>query len=41
MSNEDIDLRIEDVLPKLSMPLQKKLEYSVSLLRRAEKIALS
>lgn len=41
MINSEIQLTLSDVLPKFSKALQKKIQYSVELIRKAEKIALS
>nr|DAG54146.1 MAG TPA: phosphoadenosine-phosphosulfate reductase [Caudoviricetes sp.] len=38
--NKDIDIKLEEILPKLGRQLQDKLMYSINLLRKAEKIAL-
>lgn len=37
----DIELRLEDVLANVSKPLARKIEYSIDLIRKAEKMALS
>ena len=39
-TNKDIDIKLEEILPKLGRQLQDKLMYSINLLRKAEKIAL-
>ena len=36
----DIELSLDDVLAKVSKPLVRKIEYSVGLLRKSEKMAL-
>lgn len=36
----DIELSLHDVLAKVSKPLAKKIEYSVDLIRKSEKLAL-
>lgn len=36
----DIELRLEDVLANVSKPLASKIEYSIDLIRKAEKMAL-
>lgn len=36
----DIELSLDDVLAKVSKPLAKKIEYSVDLIRKSEKLAL-
>ena len=36
----DIELRLKDVLANVSKPLAKKIEYSVDLIRKSEKMAL-
>ena len=36
----DIELRLKDVLAKVSKPLARKIEYSIDLIRKAEKMAL-
>lgn len=36
----DIELSLNDVLAKVSKPLAKKIEYSIDLIRKAEKMAL-
>lgn len=36
----DIELRLEDVLANVSKPLARKIEYSIDLIRKAEKMAL-
>lgn len=38
--NKDIDIKLEEILPKLGRQLQDKLMYSINLLRKAEKLAL-
>ena len=40
MKAQDIPLTLDDVLSRASRPLARKIEYSVSLIRRAEKLAL-
>ena len=40
MKAQDIPLTLDDVLSRVSRPLARKIEYSVSLIRRAEKLAL-
>ena len=37
----DIELRLKDVLANVSKPLARKIEYSIDLIRKAEKMALS
>lgn len=39
--NSELQITIDEVLPKLSQSLQKKLQHSVELLRKAEKLALA
>lgn len=41
MRNCDIDLRLEDVRPLLPRSLQAKLDHSVDLVRKAERLALA
>lgn len=36
----DIELSLNDVLSKVSEPLARKIEYSVNLIRKSEKMAL-
>lgn len=38
--NKDIDIKLEEILPRLGRQLQDKLMYSINLLRKAEKLAL-
>lgn len=38
--NKDIDIKLEEILPKLGRQLQDKLMYSINLLRKAEKLAM-
>ena len=39
--NSELQITIDEVLPRLSQSLQRKLLYSVELLRKAEKLALA
>lgn len=39
--NSELQITIDEVLPKLSQSLQKKLQHSVELLRKAEKLAFA
>ena len=39
--NSQLDVKLQDILPQLSIALQKKLLYSIQLLQKAEKLALS
>lgn len=39
-TNKDIDIKLEEILPKLGRQLQDKLMYSINLLRKAENLAL-
>lgn len=41
MKSQDIDITLEEVLTRVSHPLRRKLEYSVALLRKAERLALA
>lgn len=41
MKNCELEFELEDVLPKFSKELQKKIMHSVELLRKAEKLALA
>lgn len=41
MKNCEINVSLEDILPKLNPVLQRKLQHSVDLLRKAEVLALS
>ena len=40
MKAQDIELKIDEVLSKISRPLARKIEYSVDLIRKAERMAL-
>ena len=39
--NSELQITLDEVLPRLSQSLQRKLLYSVELLRKAEKLALA
>ena len=39
--NSQLDVKLQDILPQLSIAVQKKLLYSIQLLQKAEKLALS
>ena len=39
--NSELQITLDEVLPKLPQSLQRKLLYSVELLRKAEKLALA
>lgn len=39
--NSQLDVKLQDILPQLSIALQNKLLYSIQLLQKAEKLALS
>lgn len=39
--NSQLEVKLQDILPQLSIALQKKLLYSIQLLQKAEKLALS
>ncbi len=41
MTNSEITVTAEQVMPRLSPPLQRKLRYSIQLLQKAERIALA
>lgn len=36
----DMELRLDDVLSRVSKPLARKIEHSVGLIRKSEKMAL-
>ena len=39
--NSQLDVKLQSFLPRLSIALQNKLLYSIQLLQKAEKLALS
>lgn len=41
MRNCDLEFKLEDILPKFHEDLQKKIQHSVDLIRKAEKLALA
>ena len=40
MKAQDIELKIDEVLSKVRPSLAKKIEYSIDLIRKSEKMAL-
>ena len=41
MINSELEFKLEEVLPKFSVNLQEKIQHSVELLRKSERLALA